>query len=188
MFVLYESFPRLTAGLRGCAYYCQCLETVAISLVRTLSNHCCWCLRAFQRNKCCPQIVATKWAAKWIVATASDRGNMVHVLTYTTVFSLGLFSVERTTWFVWCTTGLVPGNPFAPLGSNSNYDIHSVTRLISNWNRPYCKLTRTTWAIFAISSENTNTPPCMVHVLTCTTYIYLGGGSTEVSGVSRLVT
>ena len=32
------------------------------------------------------------------------------------VFSLGLFSVA------WC----------APLGSNSNYDIHSATRLISN--------------------------------------------------------
>ena len=28
----------------------------------------------------------------------------------------------------------------------------------------------------------------MVHVLTYTTYMYLGGGSTEVSGVSRLVT
>ena len=41
------------------------------------------------------------------------------------VFSLGLFGVVRTTW-------LVPRNPFAPLRSNSNYDIHSVTRLISN--------------------------------------------------------
>ena len=42
-----------------------------------------------------------------------------------TVFSLGLFGVVRTTW-------LVPGNPFAPLCLNSNYDIHSATRLISN--------------------------------------------------------
>ena len=29
---------------------------------------------------------------------------------------LCLFEVVRTTWFVWCTTWLVPGNPFAPLG------------------------------------------------------------------------
>ena len=29
----------------------------------------------------------------------------------------------RTTW-------LVPGNPFAPLGLNSTYDIHSTTGLI----------------------------------------------------------
>ena len=48
------------------------------------------------------------------------------------VFFLGLFGVVRTTWFVWCTTWLVPGNPFAPLGLNSNYDIYSATRLISN--------------------------------------------------------
>ena len=46
------------------------------------------------------------------------------------VFSLGLFSVVRTTW-------LVPGNPFAPLGLNSNYDIHSATRLNSTWPKPY---------------------------------------------------
>ena len=37
-----------------------------------------------------------------------------------------------TTWFVWCTTWLVPANPFASLCLNSNYDIHSATRLISN--------------------------------------------------------
>ena len=48
------------------------------------------------------------------------------------VFSLGLFGVVRTTWFVWCSTWLVPGNPFALLGLNINYDIHSATRLISN--------------------------------------------------------
>ena len=53
-------------------------------------------------------------------------------LSVSPVFSLGLFSVVRTTWFVWCTTWLVPGNPFAPLGLNCNYDIHSATRLISN--------------------------------------------------------
>ena len=43
-----------------------------------------------------------------------------------------LANVVHTTWFVWCTAWLVPGNPFAPLGLNSNYDIHSATRLISN--------------------------------------------------------
>ena len=41
-----------------------------------------------------------------------------------TVFSLDLYSMWRTTW-------LVPGNPFAPLGLNSNYDIHSTTGLTS---------------------------------------------------------
>ena len=35
-----------------------------------------------------------------------------------------VFSPLRTTWFVW----LVPGKP---LGLNSNYDIHSATRLIA---------------------------------------------------------
>ena len=40
--------------------------------------------------------------------------------------------LARPFWFVWCTTWLVPGNPFAPLGLNSNYDIHSATRLLSN--------------------------------------------------------
>ena len=57
---------------------------------------------------------------------------------------LVLFSMVRTTWFVWCTTWLVWGNPFAPPGLNSNYDIHGVTRLISNWPKPYRALTRTT--------------------------------------------
>ena len=41
------------------------------------------------------------------------------------VFSLGLFGVVRTTWFVWCTTWLAPENPFAPLPLPSNYDIHT---------------------------------------------------------------
>ena len=50
--------------------------------------------------------------------------------SFCTVFSLGLFGVVHTTWFVWYTTWLVPGNPFAPFGLNSNYDIHSATRLI----------------------------------------------------------
>ena len=36
LFVLYESFPRLTAGLRGCVYYWQHLATVTVSLVPTL--------------------------------------------------------------------------------------------------------------------------------------------------------
>ena len=44
-----------------------------------------------------------------------------------TVFSLGLFGVVRTTWFVWCATWLVQGNPFAPLGLNSNNEIHGAT-------------------------------------------------------------
>ena len=50
----------------------------------------------------------------------------------------------RTTWFVWCTTWLGPGNPSAPLGLNSSYDIHSATRLISNWPKSFSTLTRTT--------------------------------------------
>ena len=41
------------------------------------------------------------------------------------MFSLGFFGVVHTTWFVWCTTWIVPGNPFAPLGLNSNNDIRS---------------------------------------------------------------
>ena len=44
------------------------------------------------------------------------------------VFLLGHFGVVSTTLFVWCTTWLVPEKPFAPLGWNSNYDIHSTTQ------------------------------------------------------------
>ena len=52
------------------------------------------------------------------------------------------FSVVRTTGFVWCTTWLVPGNRFAPLGLNVIYNIHSATRLLSTWPKPYSALTR----------------------------------------------
>ena len=47
LFVLCDSFPRLTARLRGCAYYWQCLTVINVLLVhrRTLSGHC-WCRRA----------------------------------------------------------------------------------------------------------------------------------------------
>ena len=39
-------------------------------------------------------------------------------------------SLMRLVCCAWhrCTTRLVPGNPFAPLGLNSNYDIHSATQ------------------------------------------------------------
>ena len=60
---------------------------------------------------------------------------------------------------LFCTTWLVPGNPFAPLGLNSNYDIHSATKPYSAFTRPIHLCT--TW--FAISSENTgsaNILPC----------------------------
>ena len=55
LLLLYESFPRLTAGLRGCAYYWQHLATVTVSLVCTLSS-LRWCLQTFRRNKRHPQI------------------------------------------------------------------------------------------------------------------------------------
>ena len=48
-----------------------------------------------------------------------------------TVFTLGS-GVTHTTVFAWCTTWLVPGNLFVPLGLNSNCDNHSATTLISN--------------------------------------------------------
>ena len=57
--LLYDLFPWLTAGLRGCVYYWQHLTAVAVSLVHTLSSHR-WSLRASQRNKCHPQIAATE--------------------------------------------------------------------------------------------------------------------------------
>ena len=74
---MYQSFPWLTAGLRGCAYCGQRLAIVTVSLVRTLSSRR-WCLQTFQRNKCRPQIhvvSAQKQAAKKIVAATSDRRN-----------------------------------------------------------------------------------------------------------------
>ena len=56
------------------------------------------------------------------------------------MFLLGVLEWCCTTGFVWCTTWLVPGNSFAPLGLNRNDDIHSTTRLISNWPKPYSDL------------------------------------------------
>ena len=45
----------------------------------------------------------------------------VELITYSYQIQCSLFSVVCTTW-------LVPGNPFVPLGLNSNYDIHSTTQ------------------------------------------------------------
>ena len=59
LFMSYQSFSRLTAGLRGCTCYRQRLTVVTVSLVHALSS-CHWCLRAFRRNKCCPRIVAAQ--------------------------------------------------------------------------------------------------------------------------------
>ena len=56
LFVLFTLFPRLTAEVRGCTYYWQCLTIVTVKLVCTLLSHGWW-LQAFQRNKRCPQIV-----------------------------------------------------------------------------------------------------------------------------------
>ena len=59
LFVMYNSFPWLIAELKGCAYYCQNLTVVTVSLVSTLfSRH--WCLRVFQWNERCRRIVATQ--------------------------------------------------------------------------------------------------------------------------------
>ena len=104
------------------------------------------CMRVFRRVK--------KWLTYHVAvptgnALASQPSIFrVNRLTFSTficrwetVFSLGLFSMVHTTRFVWCTTWLVAGNPFAPLGLNSNY---SATRLISNWPKPYSAFTRTT--------------------------------------------
>ena len=57
-FVLYASFP-LTAGLRGCTYYWQCLAIVTVSLVHISFSHR-YFLWPFQRTKHHPRIVATK--------------------------------------------------------------------------------------------------------------------------------
>ena len=60
--------PWLTAGLKGYTYYWQCLALVTISLTCTLSSYH-HCMRAFQRNRCHPQIVA----APWIVGTQNEK-------------------------------------------------------------------------------------------------------------------
>jgi len=67
LFVSYDSFPWLTAGLRGCGYY---------DSVKQSSLYCSslpWCLRTFLRNKCHPLIVASdqrnmsKIWSKWFI-------------------------------------------------------------------------------------------------------------------------
>ena len=76
LFMLYNSFPRLTAGLRDCAHYWQCLTDVTVSLVHTSSSHC-WCPWAFQKNKHHPWIVEQQKE----IAMASNQRNMVYFIT-----------------------------------------------------------------------------------------------------------
>ena len=79
--------------------------------------------------------------AHWMLVIMAHVSRVVAALW--PVFSLGLLGVVHITWFVWCTTPSGPENLFAPLGLNSNDDIHSTTRLISTWH-PNCAFTRTT--------------------------------------------
>ena len=74
----------------------------------------------------------------------------------------------RTTWFVWCTTWLVPGNPFAPLGLNSNKDVPSVRYHLPidpshtvHLQGPPKAILHLCTAWFAISSENTGCDPAL---------------------------
>ena len=81
LFVLYNFFPRLTAGLRGCVYYWQCLTVITVLLVRTLSS-CHWCPK-----KQTPPLNSSRTimgSAKKIVAVASDQRNTVLGLLSTT--------------------------------------------------------------------------------------------------------
>ena len=85
LFVLCDLFPCLIAGLRHCAYYWQFLTVIAISIICTLSSYHWW-LPASQKNKRRPQIIsqprivaAVTWAAKKIVAVASDWRNTVRM-------------------------------------------------------------------------------------------------------------
>ena len=70
LFLLYDLFPRLTAGLRGCVNYWQRLTVITVSLIRNLSSHCWW-LQASQRNKTLP----LNSSHTRIVAAASDWRN-----------------------------------------------------------------------------------------------------------------
>ena len=84
LFVLYNSFPWLTAELRGCVYYCHHLTVVAVSLLS--SRH--WsCLRAFQWNKRRPRIVATqKRATSSRVVWSRKYGSSFSWKLFLTVF------------------------------------------------------------------------------------------------------
>ena len=93
LFVLYELFPRLTPGVRGCVYYLQCLATVTISLIGTLSGP--RCLKAFQRNKCRPQIVAAQ--NEKLVAVASDQRNtVVFHFTHACACACGVYCITES--------------------------------------------------------------------------------------------
>ena len=60
LFVLYDSFPQLRTGLRGCTYCWQHLTVVTVSLVRITLSSSRWCLQAYQRNKRRPWIIAAQ--------------------------------------------------------------------------------------------------------------------------------
>ena len=83
LFVLYNLFPRLTAGLRGCVYYWQRQTVITVLSVHPLR----WAFQKKKNKHCLPNcshpwtVAAQKPAAKCILAVAaSDRRNMVFTL------------------------------------------------------------------------------------------------------------
>ena len=122
LFVLYKLFPRLRAGLRGCTYYWERLATVTVSLVPTLSSRR-WCLPAFYRNKCRPQIVAimsseiNSSSGIWNTVFVTLR-HACHICLFYSVRSPVLYSFvvsllvnlsypyhTMSTWFAYLVTG-----------------------------------------------------------------------------------
>ena len=85
LFVLYNLFPRLTPGLRGCVYYWQ--RQTVITVLNCLYTHCDGLSKKKKNKHCLPNcshpwtVAAQKPAAKCILAVAaSDRRNMVFTL------------------------------------------------------------------------------------------------------------
>ena len=117
LFVLYDSFPWLTAPLRGCTNYWQSLTVVAVLLVWTLSsNHCLWASEKINTGL----VAAEKWAAK-----KKNSSHAIWLKKYSTWWQasfsrLRIFKLPSKTWGA---THVVPLNLWVP-GKNSvlNYN------------------------------------------------------------------
>ena len=89
LLMLYNSFPRLIAGLIGCAYYWSHLTVVTVSPVCSHRG----CLWAFQRNKRHPQIVAYSSRTKTSSKKNRSHSHLIEEIQYSR--KTGVYSSTR---------------------------------------------------------------------------------------------
>ena len=94
LFVLYDSFPRLKAELRGCVYYWQRLTAVTVLLVRRTLSSSSWCLRVSKEINT-PSISSDqrKKVVAGLVAATSDQSSTYN--TKLAVYTMTWYSTFR---------------------------------------------------------------------------------------------